>query len=159
MSHHTMSSTIAQPSPAAIVAEARSWIGTPYHHQASVKGVGCDCLGLVRGVWRAFYGPEPELLPAYTSDWGEVAGDEPMLAAARRHLVETEPTAALRGDVLVFRIRPGRVAKHAAILAGDLTVNDWRMVHAQEGVPVSEVWMSDWWWDRIVAAFRFPGVS
>ena len=28
------------------------WIGTPYRHQASLKGVGCDCLGLVRGVWR-----------------------------------------------------------------------------------------------------------
>ena len=38
---------------AAIVAEARAWIGTRYRHQASVKGVGCDCLGLVRGVWRA----------------------------------------------------------------------------------------------------------
>ena len=37
----------------AIVAEARAWIGTPYRHQASLKGVGCDCLGLVRGVWRA----------------------------------------------------------------------------------------------------------
>ena len=40
-------------SRAAIVAEARAWIGTRYCHQASVKGVGCDCLGLVRGVWRA----------------------------------------------------------------------------------------------------------
>lgn len=36
-----------------IVAETRDWIGTPYRHQASLKGVGCDCLGLVRGVWRA----------------------------------------------------------------------------------------------------------
>ena len=43
-----------------IIAEARAWIGTPYHHQAAVKGVGCDCLGLVRGVWRAVYGADPE---------------------------------------------------------------------------------------------------
>jgi NlpC/P60 family putative phage cell wall peptidase len=35
-----------------IVAAARSWFGTPYHHQASVKGVGSDCLGLIRGIWR-----------------------------------------------------------------------------------------------------------
>ena len=40
------------PSPEEIVAAARSWIGTPYRHQASLKGVGCDCLGLVRGVGR-----------------------------------------------------------------------------------------------------------
>jgi len=48
---------------AAIVAEARSWIGTRYRHQGSLKGVGCDCLGLVRGVWRNCIGAEPELPP------------------------------------------------------------------------------------------------
>ena len=35
-----------------IVAAARRWLGTPYHHQATRQGVGADCLGLVRGVWR-----------------------------------------------------------------------------------------------------------
>ena len=35
-----------------IVDLARGWIGTPYLHQASCRGIGCDCLGLVRGVWR-----------------------------------------------------------------------------------------------------------
>ena len=34
----------------AVIAAARGWIGTPYLHQASLKGVGTDCLGLVRGV-------------------------------------------------------------------------------------------------------------
>ena len=36
-----------------IVAEARSWLGTPWHYQASVKGVGTDCTGVVRGVGNA----------------------------------------------------------------------------------------------------------
>ena len=49
--------------PACIVREARTWLGTPYLHQASVRGAGCDCLGLVRGVWRALYGREPEAVP------------------------------------------------------------------------------------------------
>lgn len=53
---------------AAIVAEARGWIGTPYRHQASLKGVGCDCLGLVRGVWRNCIGDEPETPPPYAPD-------------------------------------------------------------------------------------------
>ena len=57
----------------ACVAEARRWIGTPYLHQASVRGAGCDCLGLLRGVWRAVYGSEPEAVPAYTADWSEPA--------------------------------------------------------------------------------------
>ena len=47
----------------ALVAEARAWLGTPYRHQAALRGVGCDCLGLVRGVWRAVHGAEPEPVP------------------------------------------------------------------------------------------------
>lgn len=33
-----------------IVARARAWIGTPYEHQASCRGAGTDCLGLLRGL-------------------------------------------------------------------------------------------------------------
>ena len=47
-----------------VVLAARAWIGTPYLHQASVKGAGCDCLGLLRGVWRELRGEEPEQLAA-----------------------------------------------------------------------------------------------
>ena len=46
-----------------MVAEARAWIGTPYVHQASVRGGGTDCLGLLRGVWRVVIGEEPETVP------------------------------------------------------------------------------------------------
>jgi NlpC/P60 family putative phage cell wall peptidase len=137
-----------------IVAEARDWIGTPYHHQASVKGVGCDCLGLVRGVWRAVEGLEPEKIPGYSKDWGEARGHEAMVAAGRRHLVEIAPEHALPGDVVVFRIRPRRVARHAGIVTGAQT-----FVHAQEGAPVCEVVISPWWAKRIAAAFRFPAVA
>ena len=54
------------------VAAARLWLGTPYVHQASARGAGSDCLGLVRGVWRALYGAEPERPPAYSAGvrWG-----------------------------------------------------------------------------------------
>ena len=43
------------PPEEAIIAAAKEWRGTPYHHQQSQKGVGCDCLGLVRGVYEAVY--------------------------------------------------------------------------------------------------------
>ena len=59
-----------------IVEAARDWIGTPYRHQASLRGVGCDCLGLVRGVWRTLVGGEPETPGPYGSDWAEAAGEE-----------------------------------------------------------------------------------
>ncbi|HWW12917.1 MAG TPA: peptidase P60, partial [Brevundimonas sp.] len=51
-----------------MLAAARSWLGTPYRHQASMKGQGADCLGLVRGVWREVVGAEPEATPAYVPD-------------------------------------------------------------------------------------------
>ena len=52
-----------------VVAVARTWLGTPYHHQASLKGVGTDCLGLVRGVLCELYGDHAEEPPAYSRDW------------------------------------------------------------------------------------------
>lgn len=136
----------------AIVRAARGWIGTPYHHQACIKGAGTDCLGLVRGVWREIYGFDAETPPAYSRDWAEAAGRETMIEAARRHLVEIEPAHAQSGDVLLFRMRPGATAKHAGIVASATT-----MIHAMEGRPVAEVALGPWWRRRIAVAFKFPG--
>ena len=137
--------------PDKIIAEARSWIGTPYRHQASLKGVGCDCLGLLRGVWRAVHGNEPEPTPAYAPDWAEASGSERLAAAARRHLIEVIPAGAQRGDVLLFRWRRHLPAKHAAIL----TTAD-RMIHAYDGAAVAEVSFAPFWRRRVAFAFRFP---
>jgi NlpC/P60 family putative phage cell wall peptidase len=137
--------------PDTIIVEARSWIGTPYRHQASLKGVGCDCLGLLRGVWRAVSGDEPEITPAYGPDWAEATGEERLAAAARRHLIEVIPAAAQPGDVLLFRWRPHLPAKHAAIL----TASD-RMIHAYDGASVAEVSFAPFWRRRVAFAFRFP---
>lgn len=94
---------------AGIVAIARDWIGTPYIHQASVQGAGADCLGLIRGVWRALYGQEPEAAPAYTPDWGEFGTSELLLAGATRHLLPvTRGSALAEGQVLLFRMRGAR---------------------------------------------------
>jgi NlpC/P60 family putative phage cell wall peptidase len=138
---------------AAIIAEARAWIDTPYRHQASLKGVGCDCLGLVRGVWRALCGDEPETVPAYSRDWAEAAVCETLALAAGRHLVEIACAEFRPGDVLLFRWRAGLIAKHAAIaVAAD------RIVHAHDGAAVAEVALAPWWRRRLAFAFRFPGV-
>lgn len=137
-----------------VVYAARSWIGTPYHHQASLKGAGCDCLGLVRGVWRELCGSEPEAMPPYTSDWAEARGLETLLAGARRHLIEPGSAAAQPGDILVFRLRKAAMAKHMAILATPTT-----MVHAIEKAPVSEVHYGSWWQRHTAAVFTFPGLA
>lgn len=141
-------------SRADILARARDWLGTPYQHQASVKGAGADCLGLVRGVWRDLYGCEPELPPAYSPDWAEAGGEETMYEAAKRHLEEVALTDALAGDVLLFRMAANGPAKHAAILS-----NGGRMIHAYSGRSVCETHLGPWWERRAVYAFRFPGVT
>jgi len=141
--------------PSLIVAETRSWIGTPYRHQASLKGVGCDCLGLVRGVWRALYGEEPERVPPYSPDWAEARGEESLAQAGLRHLVPRDEARAFEaGNVLLFRWRVGFPAKHAAIAtAPDL------MVHAHDGAAVAEVSIAPWWRRRLAYAFGFPGAE
>ena len=135
---------------AAILAEARSWVGTPYQHQASTKGAGCDCLGLVRGVWRALYGAEPEAVPPYRPDWAELGGDEALLEAARRWLRPTNDPQP--GDVLLFRMAAGAPVKHAAIASAED-----RMIHAYWGRAVVESALGAWWRARLAAVFRFPG--
>jgi len=139
---------------AQIVAEARSWVGTPYRHQASLKGVGCDCLGLVRGVWRAIQAREPEPVPAYAPDWAEATGREILAEAAARHLTSVDPAAFMPADIVLFRWRAGLPAKHAAIVtAPDL------MVHAHDGAAVAEVAIAPWWRRRMAYAFRFPQIE
>jgi NlpC/P60 family putative phage cell wall peptidase len=143
-----------------IVAAARGWIGTPYRHQASLKGTGCDCLGLVRGIWREVIGPEPEFMPPYTPDWAEAGLSETLALAAGRHLIAIEPGEAQAGDVLLFRWRIGLPAKHCAILGSGSTGGDnATIIHAHDGASVAEVPLGRWWARHVSHAFAFPHPS
>jgi NlpC/P60 family putative phage cell wall peptidase len=137
-----------------VVAAARGWIGTPYVHQQAARGAGCDCLGLVRGVWREVCGAEPEAVPAYTPDWSESAGDERLWRAARRWLCERPAGEAGPGDVFLFRMREGFVAKHLGIVTGPDS-----FVHAYSGHGVIESALTLAWRRRVVAAFAFGGTD
>jgi NlpC/P60 family putative phage cell wall peptidase len=134
-----------------MVAVARRWIGTPYRHQAALEGVGCDCLGLLRGVLAEVTGARLEEPPPYTPDWADTAPDDPMRAAALRHLREIDPAAAEAGDVLLFRWRRGLPAKHCAIVSGPE-----RMIHAWEGAAVAETSIGPWWRRHLAGAFELP---
>ncbi|MBY0562888.1 MAG: C40 family peptidase [Hyphomonadaceae bacterium] len=137
-----------------VLKEARAWIGTPYQHQASARGAGCDCLGLVRGVWRTLYGAEPELAPPYTPDWAERLGEETLYQAALRHLVEVESERASPGDVLLFRMEHGSPMKHAAILDEGEAI-----IHAYWGRAVVRSRFAPWWRTRWAATFQFPNIE
>lgn len=139
--------------PDLVVAEARRWLGTPYCHQASCRGAGTDCLGLMRGIWRALIGPEPQVVAPYAPDWAEGAGDERLLTAARQHLVAVD--AAQPGDVLLFRMIARGPVKHVGVLTvGPLEAG--RMVHAYSGHSVCETALTAPWRRRLAGVFRFP---
>jgi NlpC/P60 family putative phage cell wall peptidase len=133
-----------------VVQAARLWIGTPYRHQASLKGAGCDCLGLILGVWREVHGAEPAPVPPYTPDWSEPSGEERLWDAAARLL---PPGRGVPGDLLLFRVRPGAVAKHLGIQSAPQA-----FIHAMSGHGVLESPLSAPWAARIVARFDLSGV-
>jgi len=99
---------------ARVVAAARAWRGTPYHHMADIPGVGVDCamilvrvfcdLGLV-----APFDPRP-----YTKDWFLHRDDERYLGHLLAHA--TQVTAPAIGDMIVFRL--GRCFSHGGIVVG-----------------------------------------
>lgn len=133
----------------AVVSAARSWIGTPYHHQQSAKGHGVDCLGLVRGVWREVVGPEVEHIPTYGSSW-KTGGDDMLLAGLDKHMTKL-PQIPTLGCVLAFRYRQRLPVHHLAIATGQNT-----MVHAYHRTKVLEVEITPFWLRKLSGCYGYP---
>ncbi|MCQ0091340.1 NlpC/P60 family protein [Roseovarius sp. M141] len=146
-----MTNVVSSANPTRVIAIARSWLGTPYHDQASLRGVGCDCLGLARGVWRATVGSEPFPIPPYSRDWGETGPREVLADGARRMMIEVDPAAVAPGVLVLFRMTPRAIAKHVGILTGPDT-----FIHAYERLGVIEELLTPSWRRRIAFAFLFP---
>lgn len=136
-----------------IVAAARAWLGTPYRHRAATLGAGCDCLGLLRGVWRTLYGDEPIELPTYRADWRDQRHADALWNAAQELLIAADGLPA-SGQVALFRLHRTRLPKHCGIL-----VASDRFIHAQEGLGVVEANLSEGWRRRLFARFEFPGLT
>ena len=137
--------------PRSVIAAARGWLGTPYHDQASVKGVGCDCLGLARGIWREVVGSETLPVPPYSRDWGEIGSREVLAENAGRVMIRIDPAEAGPGAVVLFRMRAGAIVKHVGILTGEGT-----FIHSYERLGVIEEPLTTAWRRRIAFAFLFP---
>ena len=131
----------------AIVEVARAWVGTPYRHRAALRGVGCDCIGLLREVWAEVIGEAPTL-PPYRADWRDGAHSAELRALAERWLL---PGAMAPGAVLLFRIGASMAPRHCGIFVGD-----GRFVHAQERLGVVEGNLTDGWARRVTGVFAFP---
>ena len=137
--------------PDAVIAAARAWLGTPYHDQASLRGVGCDCLGLARGVWRDLIGAEPQAVPPYSRDWGETGAREVLAEGARAMMIEIPVTEISPGALVLFRMAPRAISKHVGILTSDES-----FIHAYDRLGVIEEVLTTVWARRIAFAFQFP---
>lgn len=147
-------------SRAKLVASARGWIGTPFRHQASVKGQGVDCGGLIRGVLL-----EVGLLP---SDYVERMPRDAFAYARRPDGVTLkrycdqyfEETGEARfGDIALFRY-----AKHPQHLAffGDYVHGGLSLIHAlgaDHPNKVIEHRFDSMWSKRLVGVYKVPGVT
>jgi len=140
-----------------IVSIARRWIGTEYRHQASLEGVGADCLGLFRGVWRELFGQEPAELPVYNPDW-DVCEAERLTLAAKRFLTPVEAGQIDIGDVALFRMRQTGPAKHLGILAQDASGHP-TFIHSYSLHGVVETALTSAWTRRVDGYFAVPARS
>lgn len=110
--------TTEQEQRAAVVVEACTWLGTPYVHQAKVKGAGVDCGQLLVAVYSAAGVVEPFETGYYPADWMLHRDEEKYLGWVRKFAKETNDPQP--GDIAVWRF--GRCISHGAI------VLDWPIV-------------------------------
>ena len=145
-----------------VVTEARGWIGTRWHHQASVKGVGVDCAGLVLGVGLnlglfsvdlVLDGPETRELFAY----GREPTSTQSLAGCQAFLSPIDFDALQLGDVVLLTFN-GQ-ASHLAIL-GDYPSGGHSLIHAYaQARRVVENRFDESWVNRFASAWRYPGIE
>ena len=111
----------------AVIREAESWIGTPFHHAARIKGAGVDCLMLLAEIYeRADVVPHIDP-PFYVPDWHLHRDAERYLEGLACHACEIagppQGAGPLPGDIALFRF--GRTFSHGAI------VTQWpSLIHA-----------------------------
>jgi NlpC/P60 family putative phage cell wall peptidase len=102
----------AESDRAAVVAAARRWLGTPYHHMADIRGVGVDCAMILVRVFCDLALVQPFDPRPYTRDWMLHRDDERYLGFLLASAREVEAPAP--GDVMLFRI--GRCYAHGGIV-------------------------------------------
>lgn len=139
-----------------VVAAARAWLGTPFHHQARLKGVGVDCAGLLIGVGRelGIFAAEFDVPPYLPTPDGHS-----LLAACDRYMDGIDRDAMRPGDVLVMRVDVD--PQHLGIV-GDYRYGGLSLIHASNQRGVTAVIETRLVWSRrqrFVAAYQFRGVA
>ena len=136
-----------------IVKIAREWIGTPWVHQASVKGVGCDCVGMVRGVYTELTGKTVGGAMDYTRSFYLFSGEERLKNEIGKYCMEVPIGEAKSGDVILISFL-NLPSHHIGILAGTTFIHSWEDIGNVVEIPYDAAWK------RLTkAVFRFPEVE
>lgn len=134
-----------------LLAIARQWLGTPWHHQGALKGVGCDCAGLVMGVAR-----EAGLADVAVSGYPRLPRDHQLEGYCDQHMQRVPREAMRPGDVAAFRY--GADPQHLGFIGeqgGQLT-----LIHALAPARrVVETILAEPWCSRLAIVYRIPGVE
>lgn len=102
----------------AVVIEAATWLKTPYHHHARLKGVGVDCAQLLCAVYEACGLVQPVDPGTYAVDWHLHHGEEVFSGWLERFATLQPAGSPLqKGDVCLFKF--GRCFSHGSIYAGN----------------------------------------
>ena len=134
-----------------IVDEARTWIGTRWQHQACLKGVAVDCVGLARGVFGELSGQKFPGPVDYPATWHLFKAEERLYNEAAKYTREVAPEEMLPGDLLLFGFGKGP-AHHCGILVTPET-----FVHAWADVgKVAETRLDDFWRKNLRRVMRHP---
>lgn len=141
-------------SRADVIAAARQWIDTPFHHQARLKGVGVDCVGLVIGVARelGLIAPDFDVV-----GYPRVPDGTSLMELAATHMTPIDRAAMQPGDVVVVSF--DRDPQHLGIL-GDYRHGGLSIIHAAGltgRVIETRLMFSEQM--KYVAAFALPGVE
>lgn len=130
-----------------ILIEARSWIGTPYHHQGRLKGVGVDCAGVMFGV-----GHRLGILIGDTNNYGKIPLGNKMKGILLEFIDEISVEEAQPGDIGVFTF--SKYAQHIGILT------DGGVIHSYEAAgKCVEHQLNNNFAMKLIAAYQFRGVS
>jgi NlpC/P60 family putative phage cell wall peptidase len=142
--------------PRDVITEARTWLGTRFHHQAQVKGHGCDCVGLVLGAAEPFgWRPDPEQWKQFRN-YARVPNPQKMLKALNLFMLPVTKDLQI-GDVFYMEWKRA-LPTHVAIVAEFNGVPT--LIHAlAEAGSVVENHFVDPWPGRVHSAWRYPFVE
>lgn len=132
-----------------IVAEARTYIGTPFHHQGRLKGIGIDCIGLIVNVGKTF-----GLVDHDNTSYGRYPDGVTLMAELRKYLVEENIENIEPGDIAVYWFKNPKKPTHVGI------VTDYGLIHTYADIgKVVEHKLTKAWQKRLYAVFSFPEVN